>query len=91
MAERAERKEGRKRGGDMADPPQETVSEDKGGYRWCVNDGLNRQAEVGGDLLVEPERIPAIEDDLLDDRLITVCDALAHGGNVPTDTRRKRP
>jgi hypothetical protein len=49
----------------MADPPQETVSEDKGGYRWCVNDGLDRQAEVGGDLLVESERIPAVEDDLL--------------------------
>jgi hypothetical protein len=54
MAERAERKEGRKRGGDMADPPQKTVREDKGSYRWCVKVevgfavvGTERTVDVG--------------------------------------------
>ena len=52
-------------------------------------DLVDGQAEVRGDLLIQPERIPAIEDDLLDDRPITVCGALAHRGNVPPYTRRK--
>ena len=50
---------------------------------------VDGQAEVRGELLIQPERIPAIEDDLLDDGPITVCEeALAHRGNVPSDTRR---
>ena len=53
-------------------------------------DLVDRQTEVGGDLLIESERIPAIEDDLLNDRPITVCEALAHRGNVPSHAQEER-
>ena len=53
-------------------------------------DLVDGQAEVGGDLLIQPERIPAVEDDLLDDGPLSVRQILAHVGNVLTDTRRKK-
>ena len=42
-----------------------------------------------GDILIQPERIPAIEDDLLDDGPLSVCQILDHVGNVPTKRRKK--
>ena len=53
-------------------------------------DLVDGQAEVRGDLLIQPERIPAVEDDLLDDGPLSVCQILDHVGNVPTNARRKK-
>ena len=61
----------------------------EGWFAADMTDLVDRQAEVRGDLLIQSERIPAIEDDLLDDRPISVCEFLAHVGNVPSHTRRK--
>ena len=53
-------------------------------------DLVDRQTEVGGDLLIESERIPAVEDDLLDDGPLSVCQILAHVGNVPSHAQEER-
>ena len=50
---------------------------------------IDRQAEVVADLLRQSMRIQLFEDELLNDRHITVCEALAHLANVPPCTRRK--
>ena len=53
-------------------------------------DLVDRQTEVGGDLLIESERIPAVEDDLLDDGPLSVRQSLAHVGNVPSHAQEER-
>ncbi len=39
---------------------------------------VDGQAEVRGELLIQPERIPAIEDDLLDDGALPIRQFLGH-------------